>query len=171
MRILSALVYSACAVAASVGQAADPTPPRNWELLDKYCLSCHNTTDWAGGVSLEGVGHDDLSTDAAMWEKAVRKMRTGMMPPPGEPRPERVKLDEFSTDLENRLDASARVAPNPGTKSLHRLNRTEYANAIRDLLVYELDVSAMLPAADSADGFDNMADVLGVSPTLIQSQV
>ena len=106
-----------------------------------------------------------------MWEKVVRKMRTGMMPPPGEPRPARGQIDAFSTQLEGRLDASLHARPNPGSKSLHRLNRTEYANAIRDLLAFDLDVTTMLPADDSAEGFDNIADVLSVSPTLVQSQV
>jgi hypothetical protein len=123
--------------------ASHVAAPRNWGLLEKYCFECHN----------------------------IRKMRTGMMPPPGEPRPERARLDALAQELESRLDKAGHAQPHPGAKSLHRLNRTEYENAIRDLLAYELDVSTLLPADDAAEGFDNIADVLGVSPTLIQSYV
>ena len=171
MQIGWALLLLASAVFALPVHAAHPTSPASGALVEEYCLSCHNTTDWAGGLSLEGASHVDPSTDAAMWEKVVRKLRTGMMPPPGEPRPARELLDGFSRRLATGLDATAASWPNPGSKSLHRLNRTEYANAIRDLLAYPIDVSTLLPADDSAEGFDNMADVLGVSPTLIQAQV
>lgn len=134
-------------------------------------MKCHNTVDWAGGLMLESLDPGAIPADAQMWEKVVRKMRTGMMPPPGEPRPERGTIDAFSRELETHLDASARQHPNPGSKSLHRLNRTEYANAIRDLLAVEVDASSLLPADDAVEGFDNIADVLSVSPTLIQSYV
>jgi hypothetical protein len=157
------------AAAAGVARAADALPGA--PLLDKYCVACHNTIDWAGGVSFDGVTAATVAAEPEVWEAAVRKIRTGMMPPPGEPRPARDALDRFAGQLETRLDVLARQSPDPGTKSLHRLNRTEYANAIRDLLAYDADVTTLLPADDSAEGFDNMADVLGVSPTLVQSYV
>ena len=145
--------------------------PAEWSVLDRYCVECHNTVDWAGGLSVDAVRPDAVNADPATWEKVVRKLRTGMMPPPGKPRPGAQQVDTLSRFLETRLDAGWRQRPNPGVKSLHRLNRTEYANAIRDLLRIDLDVSSLLPADDAADGFDNVADVLGVSPTLIQSYV
>jgi len=140
-------------------------------MLDEYCAECHNAVDWAGGIALDTLSPAELSQDAQTWEKVIRKMRTGMMPPAGEPRPPRAQIDRFAGELESRLDASGRGHPYPGNKSLHRLNRTEYANAIRDLLAYDVDVSTLLPADDAAEGFDNIADVLGVSPTFIQSYV
>ncbi len=109
--------------------------------------------------------------DAAVWERVVRKVRTGMMPPSGQPRPSRAALDGFAAELETRLDKAAAANPNMGSLSLHRLNRTEYANVIRDLLAIDVDVSTMLPSDDSNEGFDNIADALGVSPTLIQGYV
>ncbi len=130
-----------------------------------------NTTDWAGGVAFDALDPANLSADAEAWEKAIRKMRTGMMPPAGKPRPSRAVLDGLASELATRLDASGVERPQPGSKSLHRLNRTEYANAIRDLLAYDIDVSSLIPADDAAEGFDNIADVLSVSPTLIQSYV
>jgi hypothetical protein len=146
-------------------------PPRHWSLLDRYCTECHNTVDWAGGVAFDALDPTTVTEDAEVWEKAIRKMRTGMMPPAGEPRPPRAQLDRFAGELETRLDAAGLARPHPGTKSLHRLNRTEYRNAIRDLIAYDLDVATLLPADDAAEGFDNIADVLGVSPTLIQGYV
>jgi hypothetical protein len=151
--------------------AAQAAAPAHWDVIDRYCIDCHNTTDWAGSLSLEGMDSASMVGEAQIWEKVVRKMRTGMMPPPGKPRPERARLDAFSGEIETRLDAAAKIRPDPGGKSLHRLNRTEYRNAIRDLLAYDVDVGTMLPADDSAEGFDNIADVLAVSPTLIQAYV
>lgn len=157
----------AAPVAASQAHGA----PAEWQLLGRYCVDCHNTTDWAGGFSVDGAGVDAVATDPAVWEKVVRKLRTGMMPPPGKPRPAAAQVDSLSRFLETRLDDQWRQVPNAGAKTLHRLNRSEYANVIRDLLQLDVDVSMLLPADDAAEGFDNMADVLGVSPTLIQSYV
>jgi hypothetical protein len=141
------------------------------EVLSEYCISCHDQAEKKGGLALDRVDFNRLSKDAATWEKVIRKVRTGMMPPAGEPRPRRATLDSFARGLETRLDHLAAHAPNPGAPALHRLNRTEYANAIRDLLALEVDVETMLPGDDSAEGFDNIADVLGVSPSLIEGYV
>jgi hypothetical protein len=161
----------ALAVAGTAGAAAPPSTPPHWGLLRDYCLDCHNTTDWAGGLNLDGLEAGDVPGDAAVWEKVIRKLRTGMMPPPGEPRPERARLEALSGELETRIDAAAAGLPQPGGKSLHRLNRTEYRNAVRDLLGYEPGAELTLPRDDSAEGFDNLADVLAISPTLIQAYV
>jgi hypothetical protein len=156
---------------ASAASDAHGSTPAEWQLLNRFCVDCHNTVDWAGGFSMEGAGPGALTEDPAVWEKAVRKLRTGMMPPPGKPRPAKAQVEAVSRYLETRLDDQWRQAPNAGAKSLHRLNRNEYRNATRDLLDLHIDVSTLLPADDAAEGFDNMADVLGVSPTLIQSYV
>jgi hypothetical protein len=168
--ILVACAAGLCSLICQV-PTARAAEPRHWGILDKYCVECHNTVDWAGGVAFDALSADSLADDAPTWEKAIRKMRTGMMPPAGKPRPSRAQLDGFAGELETRLDKVGLERPHPGTKSLHRLNRSEYANAVRDLLAYDLDVATLLPADDAAEGFDNIADVLGVSPTLIQSYI
>jgi hypothetical protein len=141
-------------------------------LLDQYCVECHNYAEFAGGVAFDRLSLDELHDDAEIWEHAVRKVRTGFMPPAGEPRPERAMLDGFAAALESRLDSAAARAPNPGTEGLSRLNRAEYTNVIRDLLAYDAsDIVSALPADDAIEGFDNIANAMTVSPTLIQSYV
>lgn len=153
------------------GTVADTPPPKHWGVLDKYCINCHNTTDWAGGIAFDALSAEEIASDSETWEKAIRKLETGMMPPAGKPRPARAVLEAFAGELAARLDNASLIHPYPGSKSLHRLNRTEYANAVRDVLGLQVDVTTLLPADDSAEGFDNIADVLGVSPTLIQSYI
>jgi mono/diheme cytochrome c family protein len=143
----------------------------HWELMDQYCTTCHDQAEQKGGLALDTLDFNRLAQNAETWEKVVRKVRTGMMPPADEPRPRRAALDAFAAGIESRLDTLAAQAPDPGVKSLHRLNRTEYANAIRDLLALEVNVASMLPGDDSSEGFDNIADVLGVSPSLIEGYV
>ena len=109
-----------------------------------------------------------IGDHADVWEKVVRKLRGGMMPPQGMPRPDAAATDAFLASLETSLDRAAKADPNPGRASLHRLNRTEYGNVVRDLLHLNVDVTALLPADDEANGFDNIADVLKVSPSLLE---
>ena len=140
-----------------------------WQVLDQYCVGCHNDDDLAGGVSFRTIDRNDLGKNAKVWEAAVRKLRTGLMPPKGERRPARTVLDATAGWLERELDVVWAQSPNPGTKALARLNRTEYANAIRDLLAYEPGaIVASLPADVSVGGFDNIAAALDVSPTLLE---
>ena len=120
---------------------------------------------------LDTLDYAHLEKDAPTWEKVIRKIKTGMMPPSGARRPERNLLDAFANEVEKRLDSAAARSPNPGAPALHRLNRTEYANVIRDLLALDVDVTALLPPDDATDGFDNIADALGTSPALIQGYV
>jgi len=120
---------------------------------------------------LDKLDVERVGDNADIWEKVVVKLRTGMMPPSGARRPDRSAIDAFASSLEAALDRAAAAKPNPGTTALHRLNRTEYANAIRDLLALPIDSTTLLPPDDSAEGFDNVADVLGVSPLLIQGYV
>jgi mono/diheme cytochrome c family protein len=140
-------------------------------VLDRYCATCHNGRTRAGGLTLDALSVSDAHRDPQTWEKVVRKVRTGMMPPSGAPRPDRATLDGLATSVANTIDRAAAAAPNPGAPSLHRLNRTEYGHAVRDLLDLPIDAAAMLPGDDSSEGFDNLASVLSVSPALMQAYV
>jgi hypothetical protein len=145
--------------------------PLDNALPAQYCIGCHNQRAKTAGLMLDSMDYANIGKDAETWEKVIRKIKTGMMPPAGARRPERALLDGFASEVEKRLDASAASHPNPGTPALHRLNRTEYANVIRDLLAVDVDVTALLPQDDATDGFDNIADALGTSPSLIQGYV
>ena len=153
------------------GNAQTPAPSQPQAVLTQYCVTCHNQTAKTGGLAIDALDLANVGKNAETWEKVVRKIRSGMMPPSGSRRPERAVLDSFATELEARLDRAGLANPNPGAPGLHRLNRTEYANAIRDLLDLEVDVTTLLPSDDSNDGFDNIGDALSVSPTLIQGYV
>jgi cytochrome c551/c552 len=137
-------------------------------LLDKYCVTCHNARLKTGGVVLEKLDTSNLADHAETWEKVAEKIRGGMMPPPGLPRPAKAELDGLATSLENGLDKAYLAHSNPGRVGLHRLNRAEYGNAVRDLLSLNVDSSELLPADDSSAGFDNIADALTVSPVLLE---
>jgi mono/diheme cytochrome c family protein len=145
--------------------AADPA------LVKQYCATCHNERAKAGGLVLEPEGVNHVGTDPEVWETVVRKIKTGMMPPSGMPRPSRSVLDAFAAGLEARLDRANPPGAHPEAPALHRLNRTEYANAIRDLLALDVDVKPLLPSDDSNEGFDNIAEALTVSPSLVQGYV
>jgi mono/diheme cytochrome c family protein len=138
--------------------------------IERYCADCHNTTDWAGGLDLTILDPEHVGDDAEAWEKVVRKLRAGMMPPPGKDRPSRAQAVAIASALEARLDAHAAAGSGEGAPApvLHRLNRTEYANAVRDLFGMPANVSGMLPPDDASEGFDNVASGLGISPALIQ---
>jgi len=141
------------------------------QFLTQYCQGCHSSRLKTGGISLEQMDPAQVSQSPEAWEKVVRKLRAGMMPPSGAPRPERAAIDEFVARIETSLDQNAARHPNPGTVGLHRLNRAEYANAVRDLLAVDADVSTLLPSDDSSEGFDNIAAALGVSPALLERYV
>src|SRR5262245_47863124 len=140
-------------------------------LLDRYCATCHNDRVKAGGMVLASFDTERVVRDAQTWEKVVRKLRTGMMPPSGAPRPERAALDGLASQIETAIDRAAASSPNPGAPALHRLNRAEYGNAVHDLLDLPIDAASMLPGDDSTEGFDNIASVLSVSPALMQAYV
>jgi mono/diheme cytochrome c family protein len=137
--------------------------------VSTYCVTCHNDKLKTGGLALDRPELADVAAHADVWEKVIRKVRTGMMPPAGVPRPNAAERDALLSSLIATLDEAAKVNPNPGRPLVHRLNRAEYANAVRDLLAVDVDVSTMLPPDDSSAGFDNNADVLGVSPLLLES--
>ena len=139
------------------------------ELVQQYCVVCHNDTIRTANLSLQNLDLTEVSQDAEIWEKVIRKLRAGMMPPPGMPRPSLAEYNGIRDWLENKIDGQAERIP--GTKVLHRLNRTEYANVIRDLLDLEIDPTMFLPADDSSRGFDNIAGSLTISPTLLETYV
>jgi cytochrome c551/c552 len=140
-------------------------------LLNQYCVICHNTKLQTGGLALDKLDLQRVGANAETWEKVARKLRAGLMPPAGAPRPDRHALDLLAGAVEDALDHAASANPNPGRTPLHRMNRGEYANAIRDLLAVDVDAATLLPADDSSNGFDNIADVLGVSPALLERYV
>jgi hypothetical protein len=153
--------------------AQRPAQPRGVEgpdpaFVKQYCATCHNDRVKAGALSLDALNPGAVDGHAEVWEMVVRKLRTGMMPPDGAPKPPAAQRESFTAALEASLDRAAARRPDPGMPALHRLNRAEYANAVRDLLALDVDVAALLPPDDAAAGFDNIADVLGVSPALIE---
>ena len=138
-------------------------------LLDKYCVTCHSDRLKTANLSLQGLDLAKVADHAEVWEKVIRKMRAGVMPPPGVPRPALADYEGLRDFLETEIDRVAATKSNPGSVVLHRLNRTEYANVIRDLLDLRIDVTTLLPPDDSANGFDNIAGSLTLSPTLLES--
>jgi cytochrome c551/c552 len=140
-------------------------------VIDRYCVTCHNQRTRTGGLALDAFDASAAGREPQIGEKVVRKVRTGMMPPAGAPRPDRATLDGIAASIEAAIDRSADAAPNPGAPALHRLNRSEYGNAVRDLLDLPIDAAALLPGDDSSEGFDNMAGTLSVSPALMQAYV
>jgi mono/diheme cytochrome c family protein len=145
--------------------SADPAPSR--AVLDRYCVTCHNKRTRAGGLSLDTADVAHVDVDPAIWEAVARKVRTRVMPPQGMPKPDDAQVATLTSWLTGELDRAG-AAPNPGRPLLHRLNRAEYGNVIRDLLAVEVDARSLLPADDSAFGFDNNADLLNVSPSLLE---
>jgi mono/diheme cytochrome c family protein len=139
------------------------------DLVNRYCVTCHNRRLKTAGLALDALDLGAIGDAAASWEKVVRKLRAGVMPPAGLPRPAEPATDAFVSWLETRLDAAFAARPNPGrTEPLHRLNRTEYQNAIRDLLALDIDAADHLPADDSSYGFDNIAGALTISQSLLE---
>jgi len=166
--LIAAIVVAAVAVGTVVALRMHSEQPRS-QLVDRYCSGCHNEIDVAGGVAFDSVDETDVAHDPDVWEAVVRKLRTGLMPPKGEPRPERGVLDEMAAQLERELDTAAARTPSPGAKPLARLNRTEYANAVSDLLAFDAQaIAGTLPPDAAVGGFDNIAAALSVSPTLLE---
>jgi hypothetical protein len=172
--LLSACIAFVIAAVSVTGVSQTPVPAKraggspSEALLTQYCVTCHNPRTKAGGLTLDPADLTQIDRHAETWEKVIRKLQTGMMPPSGAPRPTRAAMDGFVVSLQAQIDAAAAAKPFAGTPALHRLNRAEYSNAIRDLLALDVDAASLLPPDDSAAGFDNIADVLGVSPALIE---
>ncbi len=137
-------------------------------LIDRYCVTCHNAKRLSAGLALDQLDINNIGGHAATWEKVAAKLRSGAMPPAGMPRPDGAAYDGLASWLEAGLDRAAAANPNPGRSALHRLNRAEYTNSVREVLALEIDGRSLLPEDDSGYGFDNVADVLSVSPSLFE---
>ena len=170
MRHYCGLLFRAVAVVGSSVAvfAQQGSPAAEQAVLNKYCVTCHSTKLHAGGLSLQDADLNNLPAAAETWEKMIRKLRTGSMPPQGMPRPDAPAIDALASFLETSLDRAAAAKPDPGHAAMHRLNRAEYANAIHDLVGLDVDATALLPPDDESNGFDNIADVLRMSPSLME---
>ncbi len=140
-------------------------------LIQTYCVTCHNQRLKTANLLLDTADVSRVADNPELWEKVVRKLRGGMMPPPGVRRPDQPAVEALVARLEHALDDTAAAHPNPGRVALHRLNRAEYAAAIEDLLAVKIDPAALLPKDDEADGFDNVANVLTVSPSFLEQYI
>ena len=177
--VLALAVFATATLTANPQQPANPAPRQTGigsspssgapsrELLDRYCVSCHNERLKTADLLLDKVQLDDVGTHGAVLEKVVRKLRSGQMPPEGRPKPDAVTLERFVSGLERALDRAASLAPNPGRVASRRLNRVEYVNTIQDLLGLEIDGGELLPSDMAGFGFDNNADVLSITPALM----
>ncbi len=178
---LAVLTWVACAAGAvRVTAGAQPPSPTAAQsassaaqpdyggVVTKYCVTCHNQRLKTAGLALDTLDIANPAAGADPWERAVRKMRVGMMPPQGAPRPDAATQTALVSYLTSSLDQAATAHPNPGRPLVHRLNRAEYANAVRDLLALDVDASSLLPPDDAAYGFDNIADALTISPVLLE---
>jgi hypothetical protein len=174
-RAFAAMVVAALsmttAFAQTGGNRVSPDRATVNATVNQYCLGCHNQKLKSGNFSWSSIDLAHPEQNAEQVEKAVNMLRVGMMPPAGMPRPTAAARNSLIAYLENSVDQAAAANPNAGKQPLHRLNRTEYANSIRELLAVDIDVSALLPPDDSSHGFDNMADVLMVSPTLMEGYI
>src|SRR5262245_3066605 len=141
-----------------------------WAVVQHYCFDCHNRDDLAGGRAFDALSPDHIAKDAETWELAIRKLRAGLMPPAGGPHPDSATVDKLASWLEYEIDSAA-DEPTPGRVSLRRLNRHEYANAIRDLVGLEVDPALLLPEDNVEGYFDNNADALQVSPAFVSQYV
>jgi len=174
MRVTALAALTPAFLAVSITAGSPQAVPSQKVFLDKYCLTCHTESSRARGlvpIALDSLDLSKIGEHAEVWEKVVRKMNAGVMPPPGAAQPDRAASQALTSWLTTELDRAASAKPNPGRPLLHRLNRTEYANAIRDLLHLEIDAASLLPPDDSAYGFDNIADALGLSPALQERYV
>src|SRR5262249_51807306 len=148
--------------------APEPASTPSRAMIDRYCLGCHNASLRSGGLALEPAAAKTPTENPQVWEKVVRKLRARYMPPAGLPRPDERTYEAVVSSLEMSLDNAVAAKPNPGrTDTFRRLNRTEYQNAIRDLLAIDVDVSSLLPGDESSHGFDNLT-VGDLSPTLLE---
>ena len=164
LRILAGVIIFTQAAVAEAGSVDGEA------LIGKYCAGCHNSNDYAGGVDLEGATAASIAERPQIGEKMIKRLRAGMMPPVGKERPDYDTVQKLAQSVEESIDKSATTkAPHPLAPGLHRLNRTEYTNAIRDLLALDIDATKFLPSDDSSHGFDNMAGTLTTSPALMEA--
>ena len=181
-RFLTALAIAGlgtiCAGSATAATPASATPTSappadgkaQWNLVENYCFKCHNTEDWAGDVAFDTMSAAAVPEDAKIWEIAIKKLRSGLMPPPGKPQPEHAAVASMVSWLETTLD-KAQTTPYAGYVPLRRLNRREYANSVRDLLGLDIDAATWLPQDPLKDDFDTNAELLQVTPAFMDQAV
>ncbi len=165
--LLTALAVCAIVLAPQGRAQAQPGAAAATTLFTQYCVVCHDNQKRTAGVTLQGLDLSNIGDHAELLERVLRKVAAGQMPPAGMPRPNAARMAEFSKWLETSLDAEAAAHPNPGRPAIHRLNRAEYSNAIRDVFALDIDAGSQLPVDDSGYGFDNIGDVLSLSPALL----
>src|SRR5262249_36635597 len=139
-------------------------------MLDTYCIGCHSATARAGGIALAGMSLDNIGSNAEIWEKAVKKLRGRLMPPPGSRQPDQGPVDDFINALEEALDNSG-SRPIAGHVPIQRMTRTEYGTAVKDLLGVEIDAENLLPTEIEVGGFENIAAALSVSPAFVDQYI
>jgi mono/diheme cytochrome c family protein len=169
--LVAGLVAGLVAAPPQDGKQAPATVDPNRALVNKYCVGCHNQRLKTAKLELDVLDLTHPEKDALTWERAIRKLRGGMMPPPGAPRPSLVEVDALATYLEDSLDKAGASNLNPGSVRIHRLNRAEYTNAMRDLFDIDVDAAALLPTDDISDGFDNIAAALKASPSFLDQYI
>jgi mono/diheme cytochrome c family protein len=170
LRTLLAAPLAGGLLIAAPPQTASPVNPHQ-ALINRYCTTCHNDKLRTAKLALDTLDLNHPEKNALIWERAIRKVRGGMMPPPGAPRPPQDAVNSFASYLETSLDKAALANPNPGSVRIHRLNRAEYANAMRDLFGINVDAAPLLPTDDISDGFDNIATALKVSPSFLEQYI
>jgi mono/diheme cytochrome c family protein len=172
MRIpVLAIALVLVAVGAAAQSTGKPAASPHQALVDRYCVTCHNQRLKTAKLELDTLDLAHPEKDALAWERAIRKLRGGMMPPPGAPRPAVADAQALASYLETTLDKAAAGHPNPGNVRIHRLNRAEYSNAMRDLFALDVDVATLLPNDDISEGFDNIASALKVSPSFLDQYI
>jgi hypothetical protein len=174
MRNILLTAFAASVVAAAPQEAGKPAPAAaspNQALVNRYCTTCHNQRLKTAKLALDVLDLTHPENDALTWERAIRKLRGGMMPPPGAPRPPLEAVNSLATYLEDSLDKAGAANLNPGSVRIHRLNRAEYANAMRELFGIDVDAATLLPTDDLRDGFDNIANALKVSPSFLDQYI
>ena len=171
MRNLLLAALAAGTLVAAPQQAVNPPANPNKALVNRYCVTCHNQKLRTAKLAFDTLDLDHPEKDALTWERAIRKLRGGMMPPPRMPKPTPAAVNSFATYLEDSLDKASAANFNPGSVRIHRLNRAEYTNAMRDLFGIDVDAAALLPSDDIGDGFDNIASALKVSPSFLDQYI
>ena len=166
-RRIKRLLVAAVLAPALAAAAPAPDTKQQWGLVENYCFKCHNIEDWAGTIAFDTMSMDDVPASADVWEKAIRKLRGRLMPPPGKPQPDNAAVASLISFLETSLDGAPSARSEVGREGLHRLNRREYANAVADLLDLKIDAASLLPRDEAHDGFDNIATALQVSPSFM----
>ena len=169
---IAGVVAPEWAFAAPAGTGALDAHPANWQTVEDYCVKCHNTNDWAGSIAFDTLSANDVPKDSKIWEAAIKKLRSGLMPPPTEKQqPGRAAVQSMVNWLETTLDTAQQAAPHVGHVPLQRLNRREYANAVRDLLGLEIDAATWLPQDPLKDDFDTNAESLQMNASFMDQAV